>query len=88
MHHPQSSLPDTNAVLRDLNRAKVAFQMRALATAIGCSSIIRDVDGDGLMLTVEPLQFVQPVGSPAGGAGHSHNPARCGSDFLLHSGDE
>ena len=55
-------------VLADLNRVKALFQMRALATAMGCPSIIRDVDGDGLMLTVEPLKFI-PAGRIAGGAG-------------------
>lgn len=31
--------------------------------------LIRDVDGDGLMLTVEPLQFLpMPEGRTAGGA--------------------
>jgi len=38
--------------------------------------------------TARHIDFREPVGSPAGGTGHSHNPARCGSDFLLHSGDE
>lgn len=55
-------------VLADLNRVKALFQMRALATAMGCPSIIRDVDGDGLMLTVEPLQFI-PAGRTQEGAG-------------------
>lgn len=58
-------------VLADLNRVKALFQMRALATAMGCPSIIRDVDGDGLMLTVEPLKFI-PIASgrhPQEGAG-------------------
>lgn len=56
------------AIVADLNRVKVLFQMRALATAMGCPSIIRDVDGDGLMLTVEPLQFI-PAGRTQEGAG-------------------
>ena len=50
----------SDQVLAELNRAKALFQMRALATAMGCPSIIRDVDGDGLMMTVEPLQFISP----------------------------
>ena len=50
----------SSQVLAELNRAKALFQMRAIATAMGCPSIIRDVDGDGLMLTVEPLQFISP----------------------------
>lgn len=52
----------TGQVLADLNRVKALFQMRALATAMGCPSIIRDVDGDGLMLTVDPLKFI-PIAS-------------------------
>ena len=67
MHRPQSSLSDPRAIVSDLNRAKVLFQMRAIAAAIGCPNIVRDVDGDGLMLTVEPLQFFAVPNSEVGG---------------------
>ena len=50
------------------SRPASVSKMRALATAMGCPSIIRDVDGDGLMLTVEPLQFI-PAGRTQEGAG-------------------
>lgn len=58
---PNSNETSTADVLAELARAKAVFQMRAIATVLGAPSIIRDVDGDGLMLTVEPLQFLRVV---------------------------
>lgn len=33
-------------------------KLRALAEAMGAPCIVRDVDGDGYLLTLEPLQFI------------------------------
>ena len=65
---PTSAGSHSADVLSDLAKVKALFQMRAIATVMGCPSIIRDVDGDGLMLTVEPLQFI-PAGRTQEGAG-------------------
>ncbi|KKW92660.1 hypothetical protein YP76_06920 [Sphingobium chungbukense] len=58
---PNSNETSTADMLADLARAKALFQMRAIAAVLGAPAIIRDVDGDGLMLTVEPLQFLRVV---------------------------
>ena len=67
-------------VLADLAKVKSLFQMRQIATVMGCPSIIRDVDGDGLMLTVEPLQFI-PAGRTQEGAGVDTPSGSSANDF-------
>ncbi len=74
----------TGQVLAELNRAKALFQMRALATVMGCPTLIRDVDGDGLKLTVEPLQFFPAGRTQEGAGGCPPIPVLSANDSTLH----
>ena len=51
---------------------------------LGFHAVVDGPEGMSFVSSRPAIFIPQPAGSPAGGTGHSHNPARCGSD-LSHS---